>query len=991
MVTQSSGTLTLSNLQQGDEAWYKVRAFGRVNGVVESSPVQVVVNNPVAFAAGTGVTSLTLAEGDNSELRVNVLGFNPQIQWYRMAVGASDWVAVIGGTSSVLPLVGVVSQQAGSYGVVVHNDFSWAPVSRTPRVVARVVVNAAPVVTLSSGSHVALVSETALVLQAQVRDTTTLGRVSYVWRRNGKALPNSTGTAYVSSLQQTAVIECRVDSTGSADAGLYDVLVSNNYGAVLSDSARVTVNLKPTVVLQTKAIIASVGGVATFRVEASGSGDLSYQWWKRSISGGSSALSGETQKALQVSGVTLSDSGTAYWAVVSSDNGYGTATSAEGVLTVADEGSVSIGSEPSLVGASSTTLRSGSLNLRVAATATETSGAGSVSTRWRKNGVVVQTQEVTRGADGTFAFSYALPCTTNDSDGVYDVIVDNGVCFVTSAGLKLTVDPKIENFTVPALAKQGDGIKAIVSLSGISAGVYAFQWFKDGIQLSDDLIYSGANKAELVIRAVPKTWKGDIGFSVRVTNTTTGATQDSPVGNLTVIDPVEITRQPIATSIIEGDVLALVVNATGGGTLAYQWLKDGNELEGQSAASLMRTAASLEDGGVYQVRVSNLAGSVLSTIARVVVQPKFSVSLSALGAVPLGGAVSFASHVVGAGSATLSYVWTRNGIPLLGVVGEQYRVASLALIDGGSYAVTVTRKDTGTQVTSASVFLEVLKVPVIVVHPVARIVVNGAGAVVKFVVVARSEELMTYQWSKDGAPIPNATGASLVLASVTDANKGVYSVRISNTAGAVESGARLSVLPTGSATPSNPSAGSSDTGLARTSWWVYWASATPSLTASPSVGTVRNGYWLLERVNTSVNTSVGLTTIVVPGRALWIWGSSTNLTAPITSDEWSSSNQTVQDGVASDHSEFSVLADRVSSNYALSGRVENLGEAAQYGAPEIIRGNYVGDTSAEDVDLNWDATQVADLGSFGSPETLDALVEIVKATLLNELGSIAGE
>jgi len=281
------------------------------------------------------------------------------------------------------------------------------------------------------------------------------------------------------------------------------------------------------------------------------------------------------------------------------------------------------------------------------------------------------------------------------------------------------------------------------------------------------------------------------------------------------------------------------------------------------------------------------------------------------------------------------------------------------------------------------VFLDVLKVPVIVVHPLPRTVVNGAGAVVKFVVVARSEDSMEYQWSKNGTPIPNAKGASLVLAAVSGADEGVYSVRVSNNAGAVESGARLRVLPIGSATPSNPTAGSS-MGLESASWWVYWASATPSFSASRAN---RNGYWLLERTK----VSAGETIIVVPGRALWIWGSSTNLTAPIITDEWSSSDQTVQDGVASDRSEFSVLADRGSSRYALSGRVENLGEAAQYGAPEIVRGNYVGDAGAEDVDLNWDAMEVADLKLFGSPKTLEALVEIVKSTLLNELGSIAGE
>ena len=1004
VVEQVSGSLTLSALQQGDETGYKVRAYGKVNGMVESAPVKVVVNNPVAFSAGNSIASLTLAKGDSTELHVLATGYQLQVEWYFKPSGAAAWPVnpISSGSSTSLSLTAIRAEQAGTYGVVLRNGFSFAPATNGPREVARVVVNAPPSVVMvptPTSTPMEVASGGTLLLQAEVRDISA-GRVYYTWRLNGRAISGASNSVYISGAQTASVIEFRSPAVSTLEAGYYDLLVSNSYGAALGDTVRVLVNSKPTVSMQAQAVVASVGGAATFRVDVSGTGEFTYQWWRRAADGVESLVSGGTQKVLTVKGVTEGDDHSAYWVVVNGvkiTNGvvtasYGTTTSVESVLSVAQTGAVGILGAPTLTGTTSPILRSGSLNLALVATGTESTGAASVTTRWRKDGVVVQTRDVVCSA-GSFALSYSLPTVGNDSDGLYDVVVDNGASFASSPGLQLFVDPKIDAMEVPATANPGDGVKASVTVRNASGGGYSYLWYKDGAAVSNGSVYAGATTSELTLKAVPADWQGEVKFSVLITNTVSGGTMKSAVRTLLVTTPISITTQPVAsTTTTEGAAFRLSVAAGGGGVLAYQWLKDGTEIVGESTANLVRSAATAEDGGLYQVRVSNAGGSVLSDIAKVLVQTKLSVSLASLAAVPLGSAVSFVAQVRGSGSASLGYEWRLNGVVLAGAQGDQYRVAASTLIDAGSYDVTVTRKDTGETATSNAVFLEVKKVPVIVVPPVARTVVDGAGAAVMFAVVVRSDVAVSYQWSKAGVLIPNATGTTLKLPAVTTADDGVYSVQVTNYEGSVEASARLRVLPSGTAAPSNLTAGSSETGLAQTSWWVYWASAMPSLSASLSGGTARNGYWLLERANTLVDGK----TIVIPGRALWVWGSSTDLSAALSSDEWSPQDETVQDGLASDRSEFSVVASRVptasfSPSYALSGRVETVGEAALYGAPETALGGYDTGTETMDVDLSWDALQVSDLEGLGSPTSLRALVETMQATLLNELGNISGE
>jgi hypothetical protein len=369
--------------------------------------------------------------------------------------------------------------------------------------------------------------------------------------------------------------------------------------------------------------------------------------------------------------------------------------------------------------------------------------------------------------------------------------------------------------------------------------------------LSNGTLYSGAQSAELSISAVPAgaDWQGEQRFNVRVTNAA-GVAMESGERVLKVTTPVTIQAQPVGVAVLEGAPLKLEVRAGGGGTLRYQWIKDGVEVPGANGAVLEAASAAAGDSGLYQVRVSNGAGTALSSVVTVQVTAKLGVTLSGPASVPLGGSASLVAQVSGKGS--FSYEWTRNGVLLAGAVGEQVRIVSALPGDAGVYAVRVLRKE-GERVVesalSAPFALGVKRVPVVLVAPVSRIVADKAGTAVSFAVVVQSEKPVTYRWSRDGVALggAGATLPTLSLGVVGAAQAGRYSVTVSNLSdlnsegGSVEASATLTVLPAGKAVP-NPTAGSSGTVYAHTSWWAYWLEA-----LAEDARDNRNGYWLLER------------------------------------------------------------------------------------------------------------------------------------------------
>ncbi len=188
---------------------------------------------------------------------------------------------------------------------------------------------------------------------------------------------------------------------------------------------------------------------------------------------------------------------------------------------------------------------------------------------------------------------------------------------------------------------------------------------------------------------------------------------------------------------------------------------------------------------------------------------------------------------IGASGSALTYQWRKDGLALTGnasAASSVLQLSSVQLTDAGTYTVAVS--NAGGTVTSNPVVLGVSTTPVPPAPSITRqpanttIPVGSAGQLS----VAASGAGLFYQWFKNGALLPNQTGAVLLFNSAAVGDTGSYSVVVSNSSGSVTSTtASVLVVSTMSAVSFSPYNGQDhvcvDTSLSVT------------LNQAPSVGT----------------------------------------------------------------------------------------------------------------------------------------------------------
>ena len=154
--------------------------------------------------------------------------------------------------------------------------------------------------------------------------------------------------------------------------------------------------------------------------------------------------------------------------------------------------------------------------------------------------------------------------------------------------------------------------------------------------------------------------------------------------------------------------------------------------------------------------------------------------------------------VVATGSATLAYQWKKNGADISGATSSSYTTPATSSADtGATYSVSVSNS-AGT-VTSNQATLTVTVAPgapSIGTQPANQSVVQGSTAT--FMVVAKGDAPLGYQWKKNGTDISGATSSSYTTPATSMADSGTaYSVVVGNGAGSVTSNtATLTVTAT---------------------------------------------------------------------------------------------------------------------------------------------------------------------------------------------------
>jgi uncharacterized repeat protein (TIGR03803 family) len=245
------------------------------------------------------------------------------------------------------------------------------------------------------------------------------------------------------------------------------------------------------------------------------------------------------------------------------------------------------------------------------------SGIPAPAYQWFFNGVPI--------VGGTNSFLDFTNAQTAQA-GVYSVVLTNLYGSVTSALANLTVqDPYINSQPVSQFAQAGETVSFNCDAGGTPP--VSFEWFKDGLSLTDSDNVSGAHAATLTLSNVLTTDTGR--YSVVLSNV--NSSLNSATAILLVQDP-SIVLQPWSRSVNVGQLAEFRVLAHGT-ALSYQWVKDGTLLNdagiisGAHTATLTLDGVTSTDAGLYSAVVSNSYDTLTSSSASLVVNPAQSYSI----------------------------------------------------------------------------------------------------------------------------------------------------------------------------------------------------------------------------------------------------------------------------------------------------------------------------------------------------------------------------
>jgi len=387
-------------------------------------------------------------------------------------------------------------------------------------------------------------------------------------------------------------------------------------------------------------------------------------------------------------------------------------------------------------------------------------GGGTLEYQWRIGGNEIP---------GANSPELSIDPVTSEDAGLYDVVVSNGGGSVTSGAALLTV------LALPAIAEPPAGgavcLGEPISLDVIATGAapLGYQWFLDGA------ILPGATGPSLAIAAALAADEGV--YSVEVTNAC--GTVVSAAAAIDVLAPPAIAADPAPQSVCPGGVATFAATASGDPSPDLQWLRDGIEIAGATADTLVIDPVSPADAAEYSLRATNSCGTATSAPALLLVLAPPAAAIVEGGVTACAGD-SFTLTGLASGDPAPQLQWTLDDVPILDADGSSYTVANAGPSDAGEYRLVATNA-CGTA-TSPPVAVEVDSAPA-ELAPLADASPCAGEAVVLSAQVA-ADPPPTYAWTRDGAPLAES-GPTLTIAAAAAGDSGNYCVTATNPCGAI--------------------------------------------------------------------------------------------------------------------------------------------------------------------------------------------------------------
>ncbi|HSH14998.1 MAG TPA: immunoglobulin domain-containing protein, partial [Verrucomicrobiae bacterium] len=411
----------------------------------------------------------------------------------------------------------------------------------------------------------------------------------------------------------------------------------------------------PWIVEQPEGATAPIGGEANFSVAAAGTGPLMYQWRANG-----SAIAGATNETHAIDAVQSADLAE-YSVVVWNRDGF----------VISDGVSLQVLQPLIIVGQPLSRLADRGSTVTFAVFA---SGTGLLGYQWRYNGLDIP------GATGS---QLTLTDVQLEDGGNYSVVVTDANGSLASAEATLSV------LTPPVITQHPQG-QTVVAYNDLfltvvagGQGPFTYQWRFNGVNIL------GATNSVLPLSNVQPNQEGI--YRVEVFNPVSSTVSDGAL--LTVLIPATITRQPEGGMVNPGEDFTFTVAATSSTPIRYQWRFNDADLPGATGPSLSLANIQEENGGNYQVIVTDGIGSVRSDIAvlTVLIAPRVAQAPVSQSAV-IGGSVTFSIET--RGGLPMGYRWRRSGATLTNFVLNTHKsfltIHNLTATDAGNYTVVLT-------------------------------------------------------------------------------------------------------------------------------------------------------------------------------------------------------------------------------------------------------------------------------------------------------------
>src|SRR5271154_6429571 len=399
---------------------------------------------PVVPTISTEPTSQTVTAGQKATFSVAATGTAPlSYKWIK------NNAAIAGATSASYTTPATTSADNGSQFAVVVTNAAGSMTSST----ATLTVTAAAVVPSITAQPL---GETVTTGQTATFNVVATGTapLSYQWKKNNTAIAGATAVSYTTP------------ATTSADNG-------SQFAVEVGEAAG-----------------SKRGKMATFRVAATGTAPLSYQWMKNNT-----AIAGATAASYTTPATTSAANGSQFAVVVT--NTAGSMTSSTATLTVS-----------AAAVAPSITAQPVSQTVTVGQTATFSvvaTGTAPLSYQWMKNSTAIA---------GATAASYTTPATTSAANGSqFAVVVTNTAGSMTSSTATLTVN---SSATLP-------GVPTGLTATAVSSSEIDLSWTASTGTVTGYNVYRSGNQ----IGTSTTTTYADTGLTASTSYSYTVAAHDS--------------------------------------------------------------------------------------------------------------------------------------------------------------------------------------------------------------------------------------------------------------------------------------------------------------------------------------------------------------------------------------------------------------------------------------------------------------------------------